>query len=134
MFDKEVLVGVCGFIPRDFIDGDFNIKAANLGEYNTGISNVSKLKCGEITYGRFYNDNGTFKLFLQHGNTKPNPKWTELGWEEPTPDFPAALLEVEMSVPEYIDKVPGQHVIMVFGDHVAKVQEVCNLLDIEVVF
>ena len=134
VFDKEVLVGVCGFIPRDFIDGDFNIKAANLGEYNTGISNVSKLKCGEITYGRFYNDNGTFKLFLQHGNTKPNPKWTELGWEEPTPDFPAALLEVEMSVPEYIDKVPGQHVIMVFGDHVAKVQEVCNLLDIEVVF
>ena len=134
VFDKEVLVGVCGFIPRDFIDGDFNIKSANLGEYNTGISNVSKLKCGEITYGRFYNDNGKFKLFLQHGNTKPNPKWTELGWEEPTPDFPAALLEVEMSVPEYIDKVPGQHVIMVFGDHVAKVQEVCSLLDIEVVF
>ena len=57
VFDKEVLVGVCGFIPQDFIDGDFEIKSANLGEYNTGISNVSKLKCGEITYGRFYNDN-----------------------------------------------------------------------------
>lgn len=134
VFDKEVLVGVCGFIPKDFIDGDFEIKAASLGEYNTGISNVSKLKCGEITYGRFYNDNGQFKLFLQHGTTKPNPKWTELGWEEPTPDFPAALLEVEMSVPEYIEKVPGQHIIMVFGDYVKKVEEVCGLLDIEVVF
>ena len=131
--EEDVLVGVCGFIPQDFIDGDFEIKAANLGEYNTGISNVSKLKCGEITYGRFYNDKGEFKLFLQHGNTKPNPKWTELGWEEPTPDFPAALLELEMPVDEYLDKVPGQHIIMVFGDHVKKVKDVCNLLDIEVV-
>lgn len=133
VFDKDVLVGVCGFIPKDFIEGDFEIKSANLGEYNTGISNVSKLKTGEITYGRFYNDKGEFKLFLQHGKTKPNPKWTELGWEEPTPDFPAALLELEMPVNEYLDKVPGQHVIMVFGDYIEKVKTVCNLLDIEVV-
>lgn len=133
VFDKDVLVGVCGFIPQDFIDGDFEIKSANLGEYNTGISNVSKLKTGEITYGRFYNDKGEFKLFLQHGKTKPNPKWTELGWEEPTPDFPAALLELEMPMNEYLDKVPGQHVIMVFGDYIEKVKTVCNLLDIEVV-
>lgn len=133
VFDKDVLVGVCGFIPKDFIEGDFEIKSANLGEYNTGISNVSKLKTGEITYGRFYNDKGEFKLFLQHGKTKPNPKWTELGWEEPTPDFPAALLELEMPMNEYLGKVPGQHVIMVFGDYIEKVKTVCNLLDIEVV-
>lgn len=130
---NDVLVGVCGFIPKDFIDGDFQIKSANLGEYNTGISNVSKLKTGEITYGRFYNDNGKFKLFLAHGNTKPNPKWTELGWEEPTPDFPAALLQLEMPVSEYLDKVPGQHIIMTFGNHVEKVKTVCDLLGIEVV-
>ncbi len=133
VFDNSVLVGVCGFIPQDFIDGDFEIKSANLGEYNTGISNVSKLKTGEVTYGRFYNDKGTFKLFLAHGTTKPNPKWTELGWEEPTPDFPAALLELEMPLADYLDKVPGQHVIMVFGDYVEKVKTVCNLLGIEVV-
>lgn len=133
VFDNDVLVGVCGFIPKDFIEGDFEIKSANLGEYNTGISNVSKLKTGEITYGRFYNDKGEFKLFLQHGKTKPNPKWTELGWEEPTPDFPAALLELEMPMNEYLDKVPGQHVIMVFGDYIEKIKTVCNLLDIEVV-
>lgn len=130
---NDVLVGVCGFIPQDFIEGDFEIKSANLGEYNTGISNVSKIKTGEITYGRFYNDKGEFKLFLSHGKTKPNPKWTELGWEEPTPDFPAALLELECGVDEYLDKVPGQHIIMVFGDYVEKVKAVCDLLDIEVV-
>jgi len=133
VFDREVLVGVCGFIPQDFIDGEFKIKSANLGEYNTGISNVSRLKCGEITYGRFYSDKGEFKMFLQHGNTKPLGKWTELGWEEPTPDFPAALLELEMPLNDYLDKVPGQHIIMIFGDYVEKVRDVCNLLDIEVV-
>ena len=133
VFDNSVLVGVCGFIPRDFIDGDFEIKSANLGEYNTGISNVSRLKTGEVTYGRFYNDNGKFKMFLSHAMTKPNPKWTELGWEEPTPDFPAALLEPEMPVDEYLDKVPGQHIIMVYGDYVEQVKSVCELLGIEVV-
>ena len=56
-----------------------------------------------------------------------------MGWEEPTPDFPAALLEPEMPVGEYIDKVPGQHIIMVFGDYVNKVKEVCDILGVEIV-
>lgn len=133
VFDKEVLVGVCGFIPKDFIDGDFKIKSANLGEYNTGISNVSKLKCGEVTFGRFHNADGKFKMFLSKGTASPSPKWTELGWEEPTPDFPAVLLEPNMPMDEYIEKVPGQHIIMVYGDYIEKVKDVCRLLDIEVV-
>ena len=133
VFDKEVLVGVCGFIPNDFADGDVKIKAANLGEYNTGISNVSKLKCGEVTFARFFNQDGKYKLFLHKGTAKPAPKWTELGWEEPTPDFPAVLLEINMPMDEYIDKVPGQHVIMVYGDYMDKIKTVCDLLDIEVV-
>ncbi len=132
VFDKEILVGVCGFIPKDFCDGEMEIKSANLGEYNTGISNVSKLRCGEVTFARFHHTNGKFKLFLQKGNAKPAPKWTELGWEEPTPDFPAVLLEVDMPVDEYIDKVPGQHVIMVYGDYIEKVKTVCDLLGIEI--
>lgn len=133
VFDKEVLVGVCGFIPPEFADGVTKVRAANLGETNTGISNVSKVRTGEVTYGRFYNENGQFKLFLSHGTAKPCPKWTELGWEEPTPDFPAVMLELEVPMQKYIENVPGQHIIMVYGDYVEKVKEVCRLLDIEVV-
>ncbi len=133
VFDNEVLVGVCGFIPRDFTEGEMEIKAANLGEYNTGISNVSRLKCGEVTLGRFYYADGRFKLFLAKGQTKPSPKWTELGWEEPTPDFPAVLLDPQMDMEEYIDKVPGQHIIMVYGDYIREIETVCDLLNIEVV-
>lgn len=133
VFDNELLVGVCGFIPKDFTEGDLQIKAANLGKYNTGISNVSKMKCGLVTFGRFYQAEGQFKLFLSKGMTKPAPKWTELGWKEPTPDFPAVLLETEMPIEEYIEKVPGQHIVMVYGDYVKQIETVCNLLDIEVV-
>jgi len=133
VFDNEVLVGVCGFIPSEFIDGDFKVKAANLGTTNVGISNVSRVKCGEVTYGRFYQENGQFKFFLSHGTAKPCPKWTELGWEEPTPDFPAVLLELEVPMQKYIENVPGQHIIMVYGDHMEQIKAVCNLLDIEVV-
>lgn len=133
VYDDSVLVGVCGFIPKDFIDGEMKIKAANLGEYNTGISNVSKLKCGEVTFGRFYNDGGEYKLFLSKGTTAPSPKWTELGWEEPTPDFPAVLLKPEMPMDEYIEKVPGQHIIMVYGDHIKETEEAAALLNIKVV-
>ena len=134
IFDKEVLVGVCGFIPPEFADGVTKVRAANLGETNTGISNVSKVRRGEVTFGRFYNENGKFKFFLSHGTAKDNPKWTELGWAEPTPDFPSVLLELEVPMQKYIENVPGQHIIMVYGDYVEKIKTVCELLDIEVAF
>lgn len=86
-----------------------------------------------MTFARFYSDGGSYKLFLSKGTAKPSPKWTELGWEEPTPDFPAVLLETGMDMEEYIDKVPGQHIIMVYGDHIEDVETVCGLLDIEIV-
>ena len=35
---------------------------------------------------------------------------------------------------KYIENVPGQHIIMVYGDYIEKVKTVCQLLDIEVVF
>ncbi|MBO4264663.1 MAG: hypothetical protein J5922_01110 [Clostridia bacterium] len=133
VFDSEVLVGVCGFIPPEFADGIVKIRSANLGEVNTGISNVSKVRTGEVTFGRFYSDNGKFKLFLSKGEAKPNPKWTEIGWEEPTPDFPAVMLKLNVPMQKYLENVPGQHIIMVYGDYIEDVKTVCGLLDIEIV-
>lgn len=133
VYENEVLVGVCGFIPEEFTENGVRIRAANLGEINTGISNVSRVRTGEVTFARFYQTGGEFKLFLSKGIAKTAPKWTELGWEEPTPDFPAVLLELSMPIEDYLDKVPGQHIIMVYGDWIEDVKTVCRLLDIEVV-
>lgn len=132
-FEKDVLVGVCGFIPPEFADGITRIRSANLGETNTGISNVSKVRCGEVTFARFYSDHGQFKLFLSKGLAQTAPKWTEIGWAEPTPDFPATLLRLNVPMQQYLENVPGQHIIMVYGDYIEDVKTVCSLLDIDVV-
>ncbi len=133
VFDESVLVGVCGFIPKDFIQGDFQIRSANLGEFNTGISNVSKMKTGECTFARLYETNGQYKLYLGKGEAKPNPKWTEHGWAEPTPDFPSVLLYPEGGMKHYLDVVPGQHIIMVYGDWIEDMELFAKFMGIEVV-
>lgn len=133
VFDDSVLVGVCGFIPGDFIEGQPEIRCANLGETNKGISNVSRVKTGTVTFARLYREDGKFKLFLSRGEAQRNPKWTELGWNEPTPDFPSVNLKLEMPVQTYLDTVPGQHIIMVYGDHKQRMIDLCKLMKIEVV-
>jgi len=133
VFDDSILVGVCGFIPRDFTEGDFTIRAANLGEFNYGISNVSKMKTGEVTYARLFETGGEYKLFLNKGEALPNPKWTEAGWCEPTPDFPSVLLKPGMDLQHYQETVPGQHIIIVYGDYVKDLELFCRFMEIEVV-
>jgi hypothetical protein len=60
-------------------------------------------------------------------------KWIELGWEEPSPDFPSVLLKLDIPVSEYVDKVPGQHIILVHGDWIEQLSELCRLMNIRVV-
>lgn len=133
VFDESVLVGVCGFIPRDFIEGDFKIRSANLGEFNTGISNVSKMKTGVCTFARLCEVNGEYQLFLGKGEARPNPKWTEHGWAEPTPDFPSVLLCPDTDIKHYLDVVPGQHIVMVYGDWVEDIELFCKFMGIKVI-
>lgn len=133
VFDDSILVGVCGFIPKDFIEGDFKIRSANLGEFNTGISNVSKMKTGVCTFARLFETEGKFKLFLGKGEAKANPKWTEHGWCEPTPDFPSVLLCPDTKVKHYLDVVPGQHIVMIYGDWIEDIELFCKFMDIEIV-
>lgn len=133
VFDDSVLVGVCGFVPRDFIDGDLTIRSANLGEFNYGISNISKMKTGEVTYARLYETHGTYKMFLSKGEALPNPCWTEAGWCEPYPDFPSILLKPGMDMQHYQETVPGQHIIIVYGDYVKDLEMFCRFMNIEVV-
>lgn len=131
VFDDSVLVGVCGYIPKDFVDGEVQLRSANLGDTNRGISNVSKVKTGQVTFARLYREDNRFKLYIARGEAFDSPKWTELGWNEPTPDFPSMRLKLEMPVQTYLETVPGQHIIMVYGDHKARLVSLCRLLGVE---
>lgn len=70
VFDDSVLVGVCGFIPNDFIEGRPEIRSANLGETNKGVSNVSQVKTGTVTYARLYREDDRFKMFISRGEAR----------------------------------------------------------------
>ena len=130
---KEVLVGICGFLPKDFVDGEFKFKASKLGSFFLGISCVSAAKTGPITFGRLFRKGDGYAMFLSRAEARKPMKWTELGWEEPTPDFPSLLIEPEMPISHYVDLCPGQHIILVQGDHYEKISQLCRLMDIEVV-
>jgi len=131
-FDDSVLVGICGFIPAEFVEGAVKIRACNLGQTIQGISNVSSLKNGPVTFARLYVEDGKFRMFISKGQADPHPKWTEIGWAEPTPNFPSFLLKLEIPVQTYLENVPGQHIIMVYGDWVEQLKDLCGLLDIAV--
>ena len=131
VFDDAVLVGVCGFIPADFVQGRLEIRSANLGDTNQGISNVSKVKTGLVTFARLYRQDDRFKMFISRGQASDSPKWTELGWNDPTPDFPSVMLTLEMPVQTYLETVPGQHIIMVYGDWKQQLVDLCKLMYIQ---
>ena len=111
-YEDEILVGTCGFLPLDFVDGELKARSTNLGDFFVGMSNVSKARTGVVTFARLFKEGERFKMFLSRGEAKPPPKWIELGWEEPTPDFPSLLIKLEMSAQRYMETVPGQHIII----------------------
>ena len=130
-YDEEILIGTCGFLPYDLADGDPKARSTKLGDFFNGIGNVSKMKEGTLTMARLVQHDTGYKMFLTKGEAKSPPKWTELGWEEPSPDYPSLLVKPEMSVQDYMENVPSQHIIVVHGDYTREMKELCKLMDIE---
>ena len=131
-FDDEILVGTCGFLPFDFIDGPAKARSTNLGDFFTGMGQVSRVRTGTVTFARLFKDGEGYGMFLSKAEARTPGKWIELGWEEPTPDFPSLVLKLEMPLRSYVENVPGQHIILVFGDHVESLKDLCALMDIAV--
>ena len=132
-FENEILIGTCGFLPFDFAQGPIRARSANLGDFFTGLSNVSAVRPGTMTLARLYKDGENYKMFLTKGEARPPMKWVELGWDEPTPDFPSVLLKLDIPVQSYLENVPGQHIIAAYGDHIQAMKALCGLFGIETV-
>lgn len=131
VFDDAVLVGACGFMPPAFVEGPLKIRATDLGETIRGVSNVSAVRTGQVTFARLYRENNRFKMFFSRGEALPNPRWTEIGWSEPTPAFPSVRLQLEIPVSRYLENVPGQHIVLAYGDWTDALERLCGLLGVE---
>lgn len=132
-FDYEVLVGTCGFLPLGWSDGKPSAQATCLGDFFKGMGMTSRIKEGLVTVARLFRSGESYGMFLGLAHARRPEKWIELGWEEPTPDFPSLRLDVGGPVQEYLERVPGQHVILAQGDHVSSMRDLCSLLDLEIV-
>jgi L-fucose isomerase-like protein len=131
--DEQVLAGICGFLPKDFADGEHMFKSSRLGDFFIGISCVSKVKTGLITLARLFKKSDRYAMFLSRAETMSPMKWTELGWEEPTPDFPSLLIKPEIGMDRYVEECPGQHIVIVQGDCFDAMKDLCAVMDIEVI-
>ena len=132
-FEDSILVGTCGFMPCDFGISPLKARSTRLGNFFYGIANVSDTKEGVVTYARLFKEKGEYKMFLGKGIAEKAPDWIELGWEEPTPKFPSLKIRLETPVQNYIETVPGQHIILVYGDYVEQLKQLCKMLNLETV-
>jgi len=133
-FDNSVIAGVPDFIPKVATDGDTLILPAAFGLLSTSLLNVSAVKQGQLTCSRLGSIGGKYRFHVYTGEGKKPPAWAEFGWDDPVPQLPS--LEVfpsSCSVPEFAQKVLNQHTIVVYGDHMAAVNDFCSLLDVDVV-
>lgn len=132
-FPDKALVGVCGFAPFDMTQGrKVPCKCAGWGGF-TGLYETAKMKTGTVTIGRMYSEEGRLKMLLLTAEAELPMKWAELGWADPTPDFPSLLITPRCGMQRYIDAVPAQHVNIVYGDQTAQVKEFCKFTGVEVV-
>jgi L-fucose isomerase-like protein len=133
-FDKSMIAGVPDFIPKVAVDGHIQVLPAAFGLLSTSILNVSKVKPGYLTCSRLASIRGKFKYHLYTGEGKKPPSWAEYGWDEPVPQLPSLeIFPDSCTVPEFAQKVMGQHTIVVYGNHAERVRDLCSLLDIEII-
>lgn len=132
-YEQSMLVGVCGYAPFDMTTGGkVSCKCAGWGGF-TGLYMTHPLKTGTITVTRLFSDKGTLKLMLLKAEASNPPKWCELGWADPMPDFPSIMMTPDCPMDFYIETVPAQHVNIVYGDHRAQIRDFCKFTGIEVV-
>ena len=133
-FKNSVLIGVPDFIPATVTDGETRVLPTAFGLLSASLLNVSKVKTGKVTCSRLIYKKGKYVMHIYTGEAKTPPVWEECGWDAPAPQLPS--LEVEMkscTVEEFAQKVSSQHVIISYGDNRETLEDMCRLLNIEVI-
>jgi L-fucose isomerase-like protein len=133
-FPDRLLTGVCGFVPKSFIeDGKVRVRGHTWGGSSGGLVNTAQVKTGRVTLARLSPRGDPYRMHIVTGEAvKPRP-WEELGWAPPAPYFPSMEVLPDGGVEEFAQKALAQHYAVVYGDHRTKLEELCHLLDIRVI-
>lgn len=130
--EDRVLAGVPDYVPEEVTDGDVTILPATFGELSQGLLCVSKVKTGELTMCRLGYKNGKYVMHIVVGEGVTPRPWEEIGWDDPAPQLPSLEIKID-DVPDFAEKVFGQHYIITYGNNFNKIKNLCDILGIEII-
>lgn len=88
-----------------------------------------------MTCARLYYKKGEYYMHIYTGEARRPPKWEEYGWEPPAPQLPSLeIFPDSCTVPEFAQRVSGQHVIICYGNHAKPLKELCEMLGVHVIY
>ena len=134
IFPDRVLMGVCGFVPTSLTrDGKASVREYGWGGSTAGLVNTAQMKTGRVTLARLSLRGERYKMHLLTGEGFAPRPWEESGWAPPAPRFPSLEIVLDTGVGDFAAKALAQHYGMVYGDHRQALEDLCRLLDIEVI-
>lgn len=130
--ENTMLIGVPDYVPTEVVDGPVTVRPTAFGQLGEGLLNVSRVKTGPVTLCRMFYTGDWYGLHLVTGEAKAPRPWEEAGWEPPAPQLPSLEVELDGSIPEFVQSVMGQHYILSYGDNTDALVDLCGLLGVEV--
>ena len=132
-FDRGALMGVPDYVPREIVDGEVTIFPNAFGDFGEGLLNVSKLKTGPATIARLGYSGNRYALHIMNVTAQDPIRWEEAGWAPPAPQLPSLDLVFDGDCDSFIQQVLSQHYIISYGDNRSLLEDLCSILDIEVI-
>ena len=132
-FKDSVLVGVCGFAPCSFTTCQLASIYGGWGGLNEGMMSTSPMKTGEVTLARLGYRNDEYYMHILTADGQKPMKWEEMGWNPPAPEFPGLLLKMHQPVEDFVEKIISQHYLIVYGNYIDQLKDVCKLMKIRII-
>ena len=127
------LMGVPDYVPAEIVEGKVTVMPNAFGDFGEGLLNISKLKTGKITLCRLGNVGSEYTMHIITGTAREPIKWEEAGWAPPAPQLPSLEVVFDTPAHDFISKVMAQHYILAYGDHRAKLHDLCSILGIRAI-
>lgn len=118
----------CGNAAPSLCNPNYEIQIRNHPLAGQGTAFYGALKPGKVTAARFCNIDGTYKLFLLHGEAVDMDRYTK---------GVMANVKVKVPVREMLDRIIAEgvphHYSIVWEDVAEAMKEICRLLQIQVI-
>ncbi len=131
--ENGALMGVPDYVPGEIVDGRVTVMPNAFGDFGEGLLNVSKLKTGKATLARLGYTGNEYTMHIMTATAQGPIPWEEAGWAPPAPQLPSLDILFDGDTEDFIQKVMSQHYILSYGDNRAALEDLCSVLDINVI-